>query len=147
MQSRTHNDAAYVRQEAEDLKKVYNYRMAEYQNFRPALAGPQGAGVFVDRPGNAASQVDLESVLRNQSFVNAKCAERATTLPPCTHTSNCDLVPQVQHLSRASDPLAGKTIDRFEPVPRHGMGFQYGYAQVPLDTRAAAKDELARCRQ
>lgn len=152
----TNSDACYLRQQTEDGRKAYAYQMNPVQNFRPEPA-PQGAGVYVDRAGNGQSQVDLESLLRNQSFVDSRCPayrnqadncllpymRRQEGSLPCVQN---ELVPQVQFHSRSCDPLAGLSIDRFDPLLFQGMAFQYGYAAIPSNTTLEFKNQLEKQR-
>lgn len=155
MLSSLHNDACYVRQETEDVAKRYAYQMDPMQYHRPALAAPQGAGVFVDRAGNGQSQVDLESLLRNQSFVDSTCSSNRAQADACLlpfaqaqqlQATQLDMVPRIQYHSRSCDPMSGLSINRFDPVLYKGMAFKYGYAAIPTNTTWELKNALERSR-
>ena len=138
-----------------DAAATYSLQMDPIQNYRPE-PGPQGPGISVDRLGSAQGFVDLESLLRNQgtgngSASNALCgvyADQANAFGKFTQEQQfppiqTGLTPQVQYTGKACSSLSELSIDRFDFLPIPGMGFQCGYAQVPLDTVNAAKDSFA----
>ena len=141
-----------------DAANLYQFQMDPIKNFRPN-PNAQGAGVFVDRRGNGQAQVDLESLLRNQSFVDSQSiANRieadAQFAPYAQNTiSNFpvenNLVPKVQYSSRACSQTSEMSIDRFDFLPQPRMGFQYGYgiSQFGVNTVNAAKDQAANMRK
>lgn len=149
------SDACTIHQEETDSMRVFDTTMNPIQNFRP-LPGSQGAGVIVDRMGNAQNQVELESLMRNQAFVSSSCPEYRLQADRCfapymqnTAPLQCasnQLVPQVSTLRRSCDPMSGQFIDRFAPLIQHYAGQNQGYAVPPLDTRASFKDQLERSR-
>lgn len=150
-----HNDASAIRQEIADSRNVYAYQANPVSNFRQ-YPGPQARGVFVNGQGNAQAHVDVESLLRNQSFISSSDPQYRLQADACfipymqqpqqLACSQPDLAPQVEYHSRACDPLSGVTIDRFVPLIHPGAGYQYGYAQFGQDTVSSLKDQLARQR-
>ena len=147
------NDLCSVNQYAYDSQQMYDFQMSSVQNYRPEPS-PQGGGVIVDRLGNGQSQVDLESLLRNQGGISSNCptfisqqeqrfnalmAQQSNTLS----TVQYDLVPQIQYRNRACSDMSGISIDRFDFLPIPRMGFQYGYADIPVDTVSVFKDQIA----
>lgn len=146
------SDACTMRQAAADTQNVYAATMNPIQNFRPT-PGPQSAGVIVDRMGNAQSQVDLESMLRNQSFVSSACPAYRLAADQCLKPYMADkplqcasraLMPQVQYHSRACEPV--QQIDRFEPLIAPMVGQANAYIYAGQNTKADFKDQLARSR-
>lgn len=155
-------DASAIRQATADSRNVYGYIANPVANYRP-YPGPQPVGISVDRLGSAQSQVDLESMLRNQSFVPSKNAQLRADADaplqqmfdqqnqeklknmPCVSTS---LTPQTFYLHRACDPLAGLYIDRFDILQYPTQGFMYSAtpAQYGENTVNQALDEIARNR-
>lgn len=141
-------DACEVRQQEADLQRVYDWRMSDVQRLHPSAAAPQAAGVFADRLGSAQSQVDVESLLRNQSFADGSKAPTAPAAQPFAANGVVEgLAPRVQYIHRSSDPLSGVSIDRFDPMPCPGMGFQYGYGTIPTNTTLELKNQLEQQRR
>lgn len=150
-------DASAVRQATADSRNVFGYVANPVANYRPyPSAAP--IGVVADRIGNAQSQVDLESLLRNQSYVLSRDPQYRAQVDACFAPYMqqkvelpCvagNLMPQVTYLSRACDPLSGAQIDRFDFLQYPGQGFQFGYtpAQFGQNTVNDFKDQLARNR-
>lgn len=149
-------DECSVRQATADVRNVYANVANPIQNYRP-FPGTQGQGVLVDRLGNAQSQVDLESMMRNQAFVSSSCPAYRIEADKCfaphmvdkpLQCASGDLVPQVNVLRRSCDPLSGKYVDRFQPLFQPYLGQAQGYApaQFGVDTKAELKSQLERSR-
>jgi hypothetical protein len=148
-----------VRQATADSRNVYGYIANPVSNYRPYPTSAP-VGIVADRLGNAQSQVDLESLLRNQSYVLSKDPQYRAQADACfapymqqqlEAPLPCvagNLMPQVTYMSRACDPLSGAQIDRFDFLQYPGQGFQYSYGapQFGQNTVQQLKDEIARNR-
>lgn len=126
-----------IRQSLMDSREIYGYNANPVSNFR-SVPGPQPVGISVDRLGNGQSQVDLESMLRNQSYVSSSNAayrqqsdaqlqqmlaqQNANANIPCVSTA---LMPQVFYMNKFCDPLSGIQIDRFDILQYPTQGFMY----------------------
>lgn len=150
------SDQCTIRQATADVRNVYANVANPIQNFRP-VPGTQGHGVLVDRLGNAQSQVDLESMMRNQAFVSSSCPAYRAESDKCfqkfleprpLQCASSDLVPQVNVLRRSCDPLSGQTVDRFAPLfqPYLGQAQGFNFAQFGVDTKADFKAQIERSR-
>lgn len=150
-----HYDQSALDQYEADAAALFQFQMEP----RLPTPGPQGVGVFVDRITNGQSHVDVETLLRNQSFVDSHSTtvrqEADAKFSPYMNqtVSNVpvqnDLVTNVGYTSRACSQMSELSIDRFDFLPEPRMGFQYGFSQPQfgIDTKNAAKDQYASRRQ
>lgn len=152
-----HSDASAVHFDTLQSQQAGNYNLNQVAYMRQYPTGLQPVGISANRQGNGAAHVDVESMLRNQSFVSSSNPQYRSlsdqcVLPfmhnqePITGCVPTQLTPQVNYHSRACDPMSGVTIDRFDPLIHPGAGFQYGYAAFGEDTVATLKDQLERQR-
>lgn len=150
--TRTSADLCSIQQAVADSQSVYNYQLSSlpYSRSEP---NSQVAGVMVDRLGNAQTQVDVESLLRNQNFTASSCIaarmEQSAALNSYTRGTptgpiDSGLAPRVQYNSRAC--MQTPTLDRLDPGIYQGRGVGYGYGFMPENTVNAYKDSIAQTR-